>query len=604
MYWGALSTDIKKSSVNWNGLPSWMEKAVQYHNTVLETCVLYHEKNMGNGTTVELLPNAPEGDAYTYLFTNSSLSDLKQFVINLGLGIQKMLHRLREEGDTKLSVSKCNSLLKALREEVKPLKDQGIKKEDIDKKLYNTYRLFQTKKYYGGIYIRIGIGFSDTPPIPYSFNRYRGGTKGEQSQSFRSGVITMAEKAEELADFDYKSWTTKNDIEYGPVLKECYTEDGIMKFKDVFKPEKKTEQEEASCKLNPNLERRNAITTFKGFTGMDLSEEDKRLKTLESLVNKALKKKQKELDKKKAGDATGFCVFVEYHPVLSDELATANPYTKTLINKEYIDIHNKADECILSFIRTKSTQSEGTTKRYYKGGLVKQKRDSTSMFVILQQINPSMYTTARHTATLYADLSKLLASLPRGSSIGIAYGKMKELTMTRDKEGTFTDYFQTSVNLAARMVMRNWSFSTRWGITDENDNHNRIAFTSDEEKIPGMVETQVETRNIPFTVERVPLSALNAGGSQTIMCISSKFTGWKALKVGDTVGTKDDTNTGEIIEDMGDTFRIDFGRGNRQTLKRSQIHLVKKGNEINNKEFKQFIEDMKPKPAGDIKIKL
>ena len=49
MYWGALSTDIKKSSVNWNGLPSWMEKAVQYHNTVLETCVLYYKKNKKNG---------------------------------------------------------------------------------------------------------------------------------------------------------------------------------------------------------------------------------------------------------------------------------------------------------------------------------------------------------------------------------------------------------------------------------------------------------------------------------------------------------------------------------------------------------------------------
>ena len=118
MYWGALSTDIKKSSVNWNGLPNWMEKAVQYHNTVLETCVLYYKEEIVNGTTVELLPNAPEGDAYTYLFTNSSLSDLKQFVISLGIDIQRMLHELREEGDTKLSVSKCDSLKEALRKEI------------------------------------------------------------------------------------------------------------------------------------------------------------------------------------------------------------------------------------------------------------------------------------------------------------------------------------------------------------------------------------------------------------------------------------------------------------------------------------------------------
>lgn len=597
MYWGALSTDIKKSSINWNGLPSWMEKAVQYHNTLLETCVLYYKENQKNGTTVELLPNAPEGDAYTYLFTNSSLSDLKQFVIGLGIDIQNMLHEVRKNGDTKLSVSKCNSLLKALQEEVKPLKDQGIKNEDIDKKLYNTYRLFQTKKYYGGIYIRIGIGFSDTPPIPYRFNRYRGGEEGEPSQSFRSGVITMAEKAEELADFDYKSYLIEGLSEYGAVLKECYMEDGTMKFKDVFEPERKIEQEEATCKLKPKVERKNAVV-FKDKDGKEFHQNLKAAQsdqpTLLKAVKKALDNKETDLKTNIARDVTGFCVFVEYHPVLSDKLAIANPYTKTLINKEYNDIHNKADVCILSFIRTHSTRSYGPTKKYYKGGLVKQKRDSTSMFVVLEQL-PSISNnkTARHAATLYADLSKLLASLPRGSSIGIAYGKMKELTMTRDSEGTFTDYFQASVNLAARMVMRNWSFSTRWGVTDENNNHNRVAFTSNENGIPGMVETVLETRDIPFTVESVPLSALNAGGSETIMCLSSKFTGWKALKVGDIVGTKDDRNTGTIIEDMGDTFRVDFGRGDRPILKRSEIHLVKKGKEINSEEFDQFKKDMK-----------
>ena len=592
MYWGALSTDIKKSSVNWNGLPSWMEKAVQYHNTLLETCVLYYKKNKENGTTVELLPNAPEGDAYTYLFTNSSLSDLKQFVIGLGIDIQNMLHDVRKNGDTKLSVSKCDSLLKALQEEVEPLKNQGIKKEDIDKKLYNTYRLFQTKKYYGGIYIRIGIGFSDTPPVPYRFNRYRGGEEGEPSQSFRSGVITMAEKAEELADFDYKPYLSEESSEYGAVLKECYIEDGTMKFKDVFELEKKTEQEEASCTFKYKLKRRDAATSFKGFEGMERDDTDKRLAELLPVVTKALDNKQTDLKTNIAEDVTGFCVFVEYHPVLSDELAISNPYTKTLINKEYNDIHNKADECILSFIRTHSTRTYGTTKKYYKGGLVKQKRDSTSMFVILQQITPKNATIARHAATLYEDLSKLLASLPRGSSIGIAYGKMKELTMTRDSEGTFTDYFQASVNLAARMVMRNWSFSTRWGITDENDNHNRVAFTSNKKDIPGMVETVLEERKIPFTVESLPLSALNAGGSETITCLSSKFTGWKALKVGDIVGTKDDKNTGEIIKDMGDTFRVKFKKAEK-VLKRSQIHLVIKGKEIDSDAFDTFKEDMK-----------
>ena len=48
MYWAALSTDIKKSSVNWNGLPLWMEKAVQYHNTLLESCVEWYVDEENN----------------------------------------------------------------------------------------------------------------------------------------------------------------------------------------------------------------------------------------------------------------------------------------------------------------------------------------------------------------------------------------------------------------------------------------------------------------------------------------------------------------------------------------------------------------------------
>ena len=72
MYWAALSTDIKKSSVNWSALPDWMQKAVQYHNKIIETVVkVSNEKHNdfdGKKVTCKLLPNSPEGDAFTYVF--------------------------------------------------------------------------------------------------------------------------------------------------------------------------------------------------------------------------------------------------------------------------------------------------------------------------------------------------------------------------------------------------------------------------------------------------------------------------------------------------------------------------------------------------------
>lgn len=426
------------------------------------------------------------------------------------------------------------------------------------------------------------------PPIPYSFNRYRGGEEGKPSQSFRSGVITMAEKAEERAEFEYKSRLNSLDILEGPVLKECYMEDGTMKFKDVFEPEKKTEQEEATCKLKPKIERRKAIV-FKDKDGKEfrstlVAESDQ--PTLLKAVKKALKRKKEDLAKNKAGKVTGFCVFVEYHPVLSDELAIANPYTKTLINKEYNDIHDKADKCIAGFIDEVRTAGD----KYYKGGLVKQKRDSTSMFVILDRLKPRFGTTASNATILYSRLAKLLSSLPIGSSIGVAYGDMKEITMTRPDEGIFTDYFQESVNLAARMVMRNWSFSTSWGITDENGNHNRLAFTCKNSRVSSLVESGIKSNKIPFTLENIPLGVLNAGGDDTIDCISSKFMGWKNLKVGDRVTTGQ--KEGVITKDMGDTFEIKYDDITK-IVSRSEIHLVIKGTGIDSDAFNTFKEDMK-----------
>ena len=566
MWWAALSTDIKKSSVNWNGLPTWMEKAVQYHNTILETCVKYYEENNSNGTTVQLLPNAPEGDAYTYIFTNTSLKKLKKFVINLGIDIQHILREVRRNMNNNfLSLHKCEKLIAAIK----------LENENNTEHLWKTYNIFQTKKFYGGIFIRIGIAFSDNPPIPYTFERYRGGLEGEKSKSYRGSVVSMAEKAEEKADYDFKSININNELQKVALIKECYMEDDTMKFKDVYEPEKKvSEESDVPCvKLPRNRRRRNATTSVEipidmlRKTTIPKSRYKQRSPDykLTQMIDTNLKIKEAQIQNKKANDVKGFCVFVEYKQVLTDSLAIKNPYTKRLINEEYIDIHAKADECIRTFIN-------GNTTDVFRGGLVKQKRDNTSMFVILER---SVAATKIHAKQLYKKLAQLLATLPSGSSIGVAYGNMKEITMERDKEGTFTDYFQESVNLAARMVMRDWSFSTSWGITENNTHKNRLAFTSKETKFSEEVANELESSKLPIVLENVPLSALNAGGNETILCISSKFTGWKTLKVGDTVKMPNQ-GKGTIIVDNGDKFDIksETNRVNKD-VPRSQLTYVK-----------------------------
>ena len=97
MYWTALSTDIKKSSVNWSGLPSWMQNAVQYHNIIIETVVKRYKKVYNpHGVECKLLPNAPEGDAYTYYFNHTNMDELREFVIFLGTDIQKIFDEVRK----------------------------------------------------------------------------------------------------------------------------------------------------------------------------------------------------------------------------------------------------------------------------------------------------------------------------------------------------------------------------------------------------------------------------------------------------------------------------------------------------------------------------
>ena len=63
MYYGAISTDIRKSSTNWNLFPEWMQKAVNYTNNITE--FVFNDTNLFNGI---ILPNSPEGDAYTFYY--------------------------------------------------------------------------------------------------------------------------------------------------------------------------------------------------------------------------------------------------------------------------------------------------------------------------------------------------------------------------------------------------------------------------------------------------------------------------------------------------------------------------------------------------------
>ena len=573
-----------------------------------------------HGVECGLLPNSPEGDAYTYWFKHGNMDELKEFVILLGTDIQKIFDNVRKFGGAAYGEIRRKILLKDS-ELIEQLEKEGKsdKKftEKEQKEKFETYKMFKKEEYFGGIFIRIGVAFSEEAPIPYTFKRYRGTRFApgvETSKSFRGGVICLSEKAEERADYKLISRLKGEEIEVSPVIKECYMEKGERKFRDLFDDDgneiqtsnvlkelnenKVTEpsvQRGGSLRRGSNVGFNGTINAFNAlepeFDVDDVVRE--RRKEILTAVEKELRKKTNNPD-----PVRGFCVFVEYERALKDKQVMKSPHLKKLIEQEYIDVHVKANKVVEKFLKDNNKD--------FRGGLVKQKRDSTSMFVIIDREkedgkppNKPVRTLTAPATELYEKFSKLVSSLPFGSCVGFAYGDMKEIRMDRDGEGSFTDYFEVCVNLAARMAMRDWSYSTNWGMVGKNEHHNRVAFTSkysdtDRREVVDYVEERLKLLNVPFTYDNVPLSALNAGDDTTLECISTQFVGWERLRVGDKVkeGTTKNAKGApryEITEDRGDFFKL---KGKKKLFAREELTKMHE-KPFDKDEFEKFKQKLK-----------
>ena len=195
MIYGAISTDIKKSSANWNLDSEWMQKAVQYINTISE---LVFEKAFDKNINQMQLPNSPEGDAYTFYFwTDQKKEYLQKHLAKIASAIQFNLQKARESiktDENKEGVFLCGYSSEQMKEK---LKRMITDEKETDKQklmsLLDIYEHYDEKySYIGNIFLRIGIAISEYPAIPYRFNA---------KKSYRGSVIRMSEKAEEKAPY-------------------------------------------------------------------------------------------------------------------------------------------------------------------------------------------------------------------------------------------------------------------------------------------------------------------------------------------------------------------------------------------------------------------
>lgn len=474
-YYAAISTDIKKSSVNWNELPEWMYIAVQRTNNITEDIVL----GFGTGIRAKLLPNAPEGDAYTYYFSHGDREELKKHVLTIGFTLQEAYKQAREKYITALKPDKIPVELKKKYNE-----DTVEYKSKLDEIL--------STEYYGAIYVRIGIAVSPSPPLQYSFNKL---------VSFRGGVIDDSERAEA------KGAPIKDGV--------GYTEKG-----------KPVEE----------------LTEYDGVE-VDMAN-----------INTALLSWKYNAKNVTKARVKGTMCFVHYHFDIDEKVVEKSPHLYKYMQEEFKDLHDGAN-AILANVNAE---------------LVKVKRSSDSMYYIPDTAQQSQ---------IWKVCRLLVATLPKGSAVGLCYGQQGLTQITYNKKGDRRngkhDYFGPVVNLAARMEFSEWGYDTLTDRIDVNKHDNRLAMCWYGEDIPLDCQNNIDK---PYLVESVPLSALNAGtATEFLKIMSCHVLMGNPLQVGDEVYYDDDDGKeqqGKVLSFSALYARIKLFRKGRYTTYVKSILLA------------------------------
>ena len=281
MFYGAISTDIKKSSTLWANLPKWMFKAVQRTNNITE--YIFQNTRVPD-IDQQQLSNSPEGDAYTFSYQCEDEDKLKKHVKNVAHCIQMAYSWARMRG-----------FLKATDKEIDEEINNRLKKKEVRDK---TRKIVDTEEFYRAIFVRIGVAFSDEAPIQYDYliDAYADvGNVGDRIvlKSFRGSVIDESERAEAGAEF------YKNAI-------------SITQPGEPIMTEKTTEQNSQFVRA-----------------GYDVKE----LALAEDLVDNPNMEQQK---------TDGAIIFIHYHLGIDAEMIKKNPHLYAASKREFREIHDES----------------------------------------------------------------------------------------------------------------------------------------------------------------------------------------------------------------------------------------------------------------------
>lgn len=285
MYYAAISTDIRKSSSNWNLLPEWMQLAVMYTNNLTEYVFQIYQPD---GLKGMILPNSPEGDAYTLYYSHHDKNKLIDHVYFIASLIKVALMKTRAEGLTRIEET---TLIAFIEEEIK--EEYENNGQEINKKIQDYFHMKENLidyPYMGNIILRVGVAVSDDKPIEYYYNG---------KKSYRGGVIRKSETAEEQAP-------TEPDL-FG----RYYYDDNKVHMKDLS--------------ILPGDE------NYKYWIDSKWSE------WVAAITKETVKVEKNQ---------SGVVIFVQYKYGITDEMMKNYPHMYTLRAREFRNLHDETNKTI------------------------------------------------------------------------------------------------------------------------------------------------------------------------------------------------------------------------------------------------------------------
>jgi hypothetical protein len=493
MFYGCLSTDIKKSSVNWSTFPEEMRRFVCLTNFVTEWVF---ETFPIEGGTQRILPNCPEGDAYAIYYSHENKKTLETHLKSAANTIQYLLSVLREMG--KLQIDDVPQQLKEKAYDSNSIKEQ--------KKLYEMFQYIDTKFIFlGRVYLRIGLAMSEKIPSKYTYTT----DGGDEMISYSGSVIEDAETAEVHAPF--KSGYGWYDYE----------------------------------KAADNLDN----TKVKGYEYNYDDEEDIPeeiydiasfpFDTVDAYIDDSISSDQ---------NVNGFMLFIEFNFGISEETLLKKPHLAKMRRDEFNAVENESKSTLSKFANERDMKFYLVKVKRDRSAMISLEYDDIGTIQPKLQHMRALFTTCSNLCCRLPSGSSI------GITYGDVTNEQSLLKRVTNARGT-VDYFGTAVNLAARMEHAKWAYMTPEGQTTPSLRCNRVAFgfTGQYNFYNGhclcnyLVEKKTgnsrckgdrdedELVTYPFTMDEIPLADLNAGYDGFCYVLSKRLDGSSVYKVGSKV---------------------------------------------------------------------